>query len=237
MNRASLRSPARSLANLEFHHTGDQVNDVARRIVAQLEQRGIGAINPAMGFSMEMDRFPGKIWVVSHKPMAVAAGLGSMGIHRKVMHPRFGNFILLGTVLMSAAVSAYQQPLDYNPCLECKLCMSACPVGAVGADGSFNFSACYTHNYREFMGGFTNWVEEIADQACWQWLAPRPFHSWLATRAATRVAARPGQGIGGDVDARPLLPVTDQLVRTRHRTPPFGFRPRTPVPPNFPPSR
>src|SRR5262249_28167938 len=25
------------------------------------------------------------------------------------------------------------------------------------------FSACYTHNYREFMGGFTDWVERVAD--------------------------------------------------------------------------
>ena len=36
-------------------------------------------------------------------------------------------------------------------------------MGAIGSDGQFNFSACYTHNYREFMGGFTNWVEQIAD--------------------------------------------------------------------------
>ena len=57
-------------------------------------------MNPAMGFPMEMDRFPGKIWVVSHKPVAVAAGLGMMGIHRNVIHPKFGNFILLGTVLL-----------------------------------------------------------------------------------------------------------------------------------------
>jgi ferredoxin len=47
--------------------------------------------------------------------------------------------------------------------VECKLCVSACPVGAIGSDGAFNFSACYTHNYREFLGGFTNWVEQIAD--------------------------------------------------------------------------
>ena len=25
------------------------------------------------------------------------------------------------------------------------------------------FSACYSHNYREFMGGFTDWTEEVAD--------------------------------------------------------------------------
>ncbi|HEV8430749.1 MAG TPA: hypothetical protein VGQ41_22800, partial [Pyrinomonadaceae bacterium] len=41
--------------------------------------------------------------------------------------------------------------------------VAACPVGAIGADGAFNFSSCYTHNYREFMGGFADWVENIAD--------------------------------------------------------------------------
>ena len=41
--------------------------------------------------------------------------------------------------------------------------MAACPVGAIGADGHFDFSACYTHNYREFMGGFIDWVEQVAD--------------------------------------------------------------------------
>jgi len=162
MNREPIRSPARSVANVEFHHTGDHVNEVAHKIAAMLELQGVRAINPAMGFPMEMQHFPGKIWVISHKPVAVAAGLGQMGIHRNVIHPKFGNFILLGTVLMDAEVTEYDQPIDYNPCLECKLCVSACPVGAIGADGYFNFSSCYTHNYREFMGGFTDWVETIA---------------------------------------------------------------------------
>ena len=131
MNREPIRSPARSVANLEFHHTGDHVNEVARKVVATLERQGVRALNPAMGFPMEMDRFPGgKIWVVSHKPVAVAAGLGHMGIHRNVIHPRFGNFILLGTVLIAAEATAYDQPISYNPCLECKLCVAACPGGS-----------------------------------------------------------------------------------------------------------
>ena len=163
MNREPIRSPARSIANLEFHHTGDKVNDVAHRIVMHLERQGIRALNPAMGFPMEMEMFPGKIWVVSHKTVAVAAGLGKMGIHRNVIHPKFGNFILLGTVLMDAEISNTNVPIDFNPCVECKLCVAACPVGAIGQDGHFNFSACYTHNYREFMGGFTDWVETIAE--------------------------------------------------------------------------
>lgn len=164
MNRDNVRSPARSVANSEFHHTGDEVNDVARRITAALERAGIRALNPPMGFPMEADRWmTERMWVVAHKPIAVAAGLGHMGIHRNVIHPRFGNFILLGTILVGAEISAYSKELDYNPCLECKLCVAACPVGAIGADGAFNFSSCYTHNYREFMGGFADWVETIAD--------------------------------------------------------------------------
>src|SRR3954454_3133844 len=163
MNREAIRTPARSVANTEFHHSGDEVNDVARRVVRTLEDRGIRALNPAMGFPMEMDRFPGKIWIVSHKPVAVAAGLGMMGIHRNVIHPTFGHFILLGTILLDAEVSDSGQPIDYNPCLECKLCVAACPVGAISNEGDFNFSACYTHNYREFMGGFTDWVEQVAE--------------------------------------------------------------------------
>ncbi len=166
MNRENIRTPARSIANLEFHHTGDEVNEVARKIGAALDREGVRAMNGgSMGFPMEMDRFPEKLWVVSHKPVAVAAGLGTMGIHRNIIHPQFGNFILLGTVVMDAEVQAaeYSRPVDYNPCLECKLCVAACPVGAISSDGQFNFSACYTHNYREFMGGFTDWVENIAD--------------------------------------------------------------------------
>jgi ferredoxin len=166
MNRDNVRNPARSVANVEFHHTGEDVNMIARKIVRELEDRGIRAINPAMGFPMEAQDYLDlhkKVWVVSHKPIAVAAGLGHMGIHRNVIHPKFGNFILLGTVLMNAEVTEYNQPIDYNPCVECKLCVSACPVGAIGADGSFNFSACYTHNYREFLGGFSDWAKNIAE--------------------------------------------------------------------------
>lgn len=163
MNREPIRSTERSVANVEFHHVGDEINEIGRRVVRTLEERGLRAVNPPMGFPMEMDRFPARTWVISHKTVAVAAGLGVMGIHRNVIHPRFGNFILLGTLLLAAEVDAEAQPLDFNPCLECKLCVAVCPVGAISPKGQFDFSACYTHNYREFMGGFTDWVETVVD--------------------------------------------------------------------------
>lgn len=163
MAREPLRGPPRSVANLEFHRAGHETNEVCAAIVARLEDRGVRAVNPAMGFPMEMNQHPGPIWIVSHKPVAVAAGMGRMGIHRNLIHPKFGNFVLLGTVLLDQDVEEYDRPTNYNPCIECKLCVAACPVGAIKPTGEFDFQSCFTHNYREFMGGFTDWVEQIAD--------------------------------------------------------------------------
>src|SRR5581483_8170664 len=68
MNRENIRTPARSIANLEFHHTTDETNEVARKIVAAMERIGVRAINGgAAGFPIEADRWGTKMWVVSHK--------------------------------------------------------------------------------------------------------------------------------------------------------------------------
>lgn len=163
MHREPVRSPARSVANLEFHSAGHAIDETARAVVRRLEDRGIRAMNPAMAFPMELDSFPERGWIVSYKRAAEAAGLGRMGIHRNLIHPRFGNFVLLGGVLIGEDVEDLATPLDFNPCMQCKLCVAACPVGAIKADGEFDFSACMNHNYQQFMGGFANFVEDIAE--------------------------------------------------------------------------
>ncbi len=164
MNREPVRSSVRSIANHEFHTTGDHTNEVGRAIVTELDKRGICAVNPSIAFPMEVKGFPDeKNWMVEYKPIAVAAGLGKMGIHRNVIHPKYGNFILLGCVLVDAYVTEENKSLDFNPCFECKLCVAACPVGAIEPDGHFNFTSCLTHNYREFLGGFNDWVETVVE--------------------------------------------------------------------------
>jgi hypothetical protein len=76
MNRTPIRTTARSMANLEFHRVSDNVDDVSHQIVALLEQHGIDALNPAVGFPMEVGRFPGKTWIVSHKAESGAGVCG-----------------------------------------------------------------------------------------------------------------------------------------------------------------
>jgi ferredoxin len=163
MPRAAVRSPARSIANGAFHRSSDRVEAACDDIVAALEQIGVAALHPSVGFPMEMDRFPKRTWVVSHKTVAQAAGLGRIGLHRNLIHPRHGSFVLLGTVIVSRPIDAAPRTLDYNPCANCRLCVAACPVGAIHPDGRFDTAACLTHNYREFMTGFADWVGTIAD--------------------------------------------------------------------------
>jgi len=162
MNREPVRSAVRSVANQEFHATYDAVNEVARDLVRTLSNQGIAACNSVAAFPMEV-QLPGRGWMVAHKPVAVEAGLGRMGLHRNVIHPKFGSFVLLGTVLLGVDVDSYDQPIDYNPCLDCNLCVAACPVSAIKPDGAFDFTTCYTHNYREFLGNFGDWVGQLAD--------------------------------------------------------------------------
>ncbi|HEY6877193.1 MAG TPA: 4Fe-4S binding protein, partial [Polyangiales bacterium] len=162
MNKEPVRSSVRSVANQEFHATYDAVNEAAREIVRALGDVGIAACNAVAAFPMEV-QLPGRAWMVAHKPAAVAAGLGQMGLHRNVIHPRFGSFVLLGTVLLGVEADAYDQPVSYNPCLGCNLCVAACPVSAIKSDGAFDFTTCYTHNYREFLGNFSDWVGAVTD--------------------------------------------------------------------------
>jgi len=74
MNRDNVRSTARSVANQEFHRSGEIINEAAHRITRALQDAGHRALNPSATFPMEMDRYPAASGWVAHKPVAVASG-------------------------------------------------------------------------------------------------------------------------------------------------------------------
>jgi epoxyqueuosine reductase QueG/putative sterol carrier protein len=163
INQVPLRSLAHSIADLEFKRVWENFKNIEGRVVDQLAKKGIKALGMPIGFPMEMKQWPDRIWLTNEKLFAVEAGLGQMGMNRLLLHPKYGAAVVLGTILMANECDQYDQPLDYNPCVECGLCVKVCPTGAVKRTDSFDFISCYSHNYRERIGGFLNWVEQIVE--------------------------------------------------------------------------
>lgn len=161
LNRPQIQSNDRSLPDVEFVAIEAEMERISRAVVKALRQNGIGTVLPAENFPMDMLKWPGKMWTVSHKPIAVTAGLGMIGHHRLLIHPVYGNYICLGTMLIDGVVSKYNEPIDYSPCIECKLCVNVCPTGAISQKGEFEFFSCLSHTYRDRLGGFLNWTEAL----------------------------------------------------------------------------
>ena len=163
INQTPLRSLAHSVVDQEFKRVWENFKTIESHIVDQLGSIGVKAVGMPVGFPMEMKRWPERMWMTNEKLFAMEAGLGKMGLNRLVLHPKFGASIALGTVLLANECDHYDQPIDYNPCVECGLCVNVCPTGAVKRIDDFNFTSCYSHNYRERIGGFLNWVEQIVE--------------------------------------------------------------------------
>ncbi|MCX5916356.1 MAG: 4Fe-4S binding protein [Deltaproteobacteria bacterium] len=161
MNRENLQSSARYISSDEYHSVGDEFAGIGRRILRRLNQLGIRGVVPTKSWPMDLNRWPGKIWDISHKILATEAGLGQMGLNRIVLHPKYGSFIQLNSILIDADLGEYSRPLTESPCLKCHLCAAVCPTGAISKDEPFDFFACSTHCYRDNMIGFQKWIETI----------------------------------------------------------------------------
>lgn len=74
---------------------------------------------------------------------AVRAGIGWWGKSTMVLDPRFGPWLLLGSVVTDADLDA-TSPMARN-CGTCDACIPACPTGAIIAPGVLDATRCIAH--------------------------------------------------------------------------------------------
>lgn len=78
---------------------------------------------------------------LSHKMIAVRAGIGWIGRNNLLVHPEYGSKIRLATVLTNMPLET-DKPLERD-CADCRECIEICPVNAVSESyKNWNKAAC-----------------------------------------------------------------------------------------------
>ena len=167
-NKPSMQSRYLPTANHELYGCEERLFHWGARTIKHLTALGGEALTTTIGWPQEVSvRWADKIWPLSHKLVAQAAGLGVIGTSRNFLHEKFGAYCLIDTIVTNLEFMpeeyAARAPLDWNPCLECNLCIASCPTGAIRADGEFDFFACYNHTYRDSIPGFLDLVRDAAE--------------------------------------------------------------------------
>jgi len=87
---------------------------------------------------------------------AVRAGVGRIGRNTFVCVPGSGTFVIIHTFIVDAELE-YDTPAKEMHCPpDCRLCIDACPTGAIVADFRLNPRRCITFNHVANVHGFRN---------------------------------------------------------------------------------
>lgn len=112
------------------------LRDACWRVVEMLRESGHRAAIPRnQRYGVDEPRHH-----ISYKKAAGLAGLGGVGRSGLLLHPEWGPWIRLRTVITDAPL-APGAPSDFWPCGDCWRCIDACPAGAISG-GGFDRAAC-----------------------------------------------------------------------------------------------
>ncbi|MDF1809862.1 MAG: tRNA epoxyqueuosine(34) reductase QueG [Phycisphaerales bacterium] len=84
-------------------------------------------IHPDAMFKVFVDTAP-----VPERELAKRAGIGWVGKHTLIIHPKLGSYMFIGGIVMSIDVSAPEsQVVITDHCGSCSACIDACPTNAI----------------------------------------------------------------------------------------------------------
>jgi epoxyqueuosine reductase len=117
---------------------GEDYHNVLRNLLKKM-RRHLRSTIPTMKGRICVDTAPfmDKYW-------AQAAGLGWQGKHTNLVSRDFGSWLLLGSLVINAAVDRYDSP-GLNHCGQCHACLDSCPTGALFEPYKMNATRCISY--------------------------------------------------------------------------------------------
>lgn len=101
---------------------------------------------------------------VHERELALAAGLGWVGKHTLLIHPKVGSWMLLGGVLTTLELEASERE-ELDHCGTCTRCIDACPTDAI-ASYSVDASRCISYLTIERRGP----IDDALQQGMGEWI-------------------------------------------------------------------
>jgi len=138
----NLADPARAFVSR--YAQGRDYHKVLRQRLQRLADRLVAHIGP-FGYRVFVDSAP-----VMEKPLAEKAGLGWIGKHTNLVHPRAGSWFFLGELYTDLRLPL-DRPMD-NHCGRCRACIDACPTGAIIAPYRLDARRCVSYLTIELRG-------------------------------------------------------------------------------------
>jgi epoxyqueuosine reductase len=88
--------------------------------------------------SVDHGPFMEKVW-------AARAGLGVVARNGCLVTPRFGSWVVLAVLLVDLELDVYPEGSAVDRCGTCRLCVDACPTGALDGAGRVDSRACLSY--------------------------------------------------------------------------------------------
>ncbi len=134
-----------------YNHHYRQVNialdQAALFIAGEIQREGFTALSIPASQLLDWDKLRAHL---SHREIAVLAGLGWIGRNNLLITPEFGSQVRLVTVLTDMELPAQSGNNAGGDCGTCHACVKMCPVGAIDDDPeNFDLDSC-TAQLRRF---------------------------------------------------------------------------------------
>ena len=149
---------------------------------------------------------------VLEKALAEQAGLGWIGKHTNLIHPKTGSWFFLGEIYTDLPLPENNQPIN-NHCGRCQRCLDICPTQAIVAPYQLDARRCISYLTIENQGPIPLEYRPLIGNrifGCDDCLAVCPWNKFAVAAHEATMAPRPGLSM---VELGDLLQLDDAAFR------------------------